>query len=633
LVRSMQSPPAPPPGTPPPPATPPPPPPPAPPPAPPRFGISELYDQLKTNSDQGGRLKKGVLVHMFSMNDANDLLQGSGEIRANSPIITDCGNSQTRSGSCSAWSYLREDLMPIVYNMPSSTWGPKVGNSSVNGDPTSNGREAKYATLTLGIIIDPDKVQDMITGLSLTDSDTNDRINCAVGSRGPQDELIAVTQQGLQSPQYGYLGGNFQGYEAPSAAGCSSIQDADEKARCKAINAGGGINYQGISCVGRPEHCWKTPSGMPDWNSVACDWGNKACSGYKKDNKYWPETGCDLCTYSFFCELSDEVPEGSEEILNAPQSWGKYFVDTKKKNAGVCIGPDGSGILKAYAAEEDGKMRPRNLWDSILLSCRFRPEHFDVWIKQLKAYYKIWLDSYTQDGNFVQAAQPFYGYDPYCKNFLLAVPQSATYLETEVNLYMEPPQGDKKEQETQDELFRSAVLGFFTLGKTCEESMNPLSASPGEWAWLYAPDATHSKVSNALDRCQGFMCADETATDAERATCSETLITGEKDILDYSASLAGILAEHFNTKYRTSPKDTQIQAFTFSGGSLTFYDYKNLKALNDNGRLPGSSYFVEIQEPHPSTTLKTLNSLNEKTKSLISKERFQKMIAPRGWRQ
>lgn len=590
------------------------------------YDLGRLYEQLKRDVSPG-KLKKGVLVHMFSLQDANDLLSSKFEVNANSPFITDCGAKNLREGSCSAWTYLREDLMPVIFNMPMSTWEPSVGTSSGGGGNTASALDAKYATLTLGIIIDPDLVAELITGMSLTDANTNSRIGCA--NDNTYEDKISVTQKGESlTAQDGYFSVNFAGYMPATAQGCAAVEDQLDRDVCRAVNSGGGINWNSITCVGNADTCWK--HGVPIWDQVAGDWGSMACKGYSIHDRYWPEKqtnspvtdGCELCNYTNFCSLTSEIPPGSQKVVNAPNPWGTYFVDRNQKNAGVCISPDGSGILQAYASKDvaTGLLRPRHNWDATLLSCKFRPSDWEAWVKNMREFYKIWLSAYSEDGNEVHSASSFYG-NPASSNFLLAVPGSANYLENEVNIYVEPPQSSNNEAKNhQASVFRKAVLGFFSLRKTCVETMGPLKNATSSWGW---GDLPLVKVTSDVDRCNQYMCSNPEASEEDRNRCMKNLVDGEAEILSWSAIVAHALADKFNETYRTGSSDDQVQAFSFEGGSVSFFQKSTLQELIEKGTLSGDAFFGSLVRP---------DQPNETVQNKISTRAFKKQAPPKGWR-
>ena len=104
----------------------------------------------------------GVLVHLFGDNDIDTIInQKTFKFNLNSSGVCDC--SEFSPKTCSAWTYLRKDLPPILYNFPSS---PAVSNG--------------YWTPIWGVILDANKAWPLITTMGITDSDTNGRNQLAL---------------------------------------------------------------------------------------------------------------------------------------------------------------------------------------------------------------------------------------------------------------------------------------------------------------------------------------------------------------------------------------------------------------------------------------------------------------------
>ena len=82
-------------------------------------------------------------------------------------VICDCSVVGQNKQNCSAWTYLRKDLPPIVYSYPSSGYGPS---------------SMRFWTPSVGLIINPSDACPIITTMGVIDSATDAR-NC--GSQDP----------------------------------------------------------------------------------------------------------------------------------------------------------------------------------------------------------------------------------------------------------------------------------------------------------------------------------------------------------------------------------------------------------------------------------------------------------------
>ena len=121
--------------------------------------LTRLKQIWEPSSD--GRTGGGVLLHMMAWSDALLMATSSPFILDSSnAVICDCSEvSPDQPHTCSAWSFLRSDLMPSVYNQPYSNQG-------------------NVLTPLVGIILDASKAWDLITSMGVVDSNTWNRSCC-----------------------------------------------------------------------------------------------------------------------------------------------------------------------------------------------------------------------------------------------------------------------------------------------------------------------------------------------------------------------------------------------------------------------------------------------------------------------
>jgi len=108
----------------------------------------------------------GVLVHMFAISDAQDLANPATPFvfEANMDSMVDCAAPIFKT--CSAWTYLRLDLMPSIFCRPTANFNEKAGFY-------------EYETPLIGVIVDPAKIKDYITNMGITDTDPVVKNCCA----------------------------------------------------------------------------------------------------------------------------------------------------------------------------------------------------------------------------------------------------------------------------------------------------------------------------------------------------------------------------------------------------------------------------------------------------------------------
>jgi hypothetical protein len=577
------------------------------------YSLQELYAQLKKPSSDSNGKKRGILAHMVTMADVNTWLdQKPFSLEANDDQIVDCGVPLRMT--CSAWTYLRTDLFPCVYIRPTAD------------------DQGRYATALCGILVDADAIldSDMVTSMSILDSDTDARGCCMNDNPNPQFIYTVASQDPVKNqgdsraPCGNDWASNVNCYNIPAMwegyslektkttvcnPSCENMNEADTKV-CKANLSGGGLQIKNLGCIG----C-DYKKGKGDTNTVISNWGADFCDDYSKStigSDNWLEKGgCDLCKFNNFCYLSDKAPEGAETLPQAPNQWSKFVVDRKNYNAGNLIGKDGSGIQRSYLFQDPNdasKTLLNTTFDTAQITCRFRPEDWDTWIEALKQYYRAWHSHYvlTTDSSGkpvynMNLIQPWDCYCPTFLNYTLGHPQAAIYLENEVNLYMYPKNVPEVEDEArkQSATFRDAIVGFFYVGKTCLEFMEDLNQSDAQFAW-FEHDAIQcdgtsdpKKFHSARDRCVGFYCEDwKTESVPPGSTCPTDMVDNEERYIRNAIGLVELLKQKFNSTYRKSPDQQKVGSFKYVGQSNTFFHYPTLdRVVRD--QLQPEDFFAE----------------------------------------
>ena len=568
--------------------------PPSPPPSPPgTFGADALAKLLAPPSP--GQGFNGVLAHMIAISDAQRLLATqSFSLTANDPCIADC--SQPMFNTCSAWTFLRRDLMPAIFCLPSSS---------------KNAVTAKfeYNTPLIGLLVDPAKLQQYITGMAVTDGNTVQRI-CGANNQGTllNAEAWNMFDDGADAPQvtWGSVGPNFKGSRLGSCkdiAGCG-VDDA----ACQAVSSGNSVLLPALGVQPSiPSDDLGPATSKKDKVSFANvkagakpeiykNWGKACWPSSDEASPNWPETECKLMHYSNFCARQAPEKATTTTVKDSPIA---TFIDDELGNAGNVVGDDGLGVLAAYVDEKTGALR--HTWNATLLSCKFRRDDFDLWTNALKGYYKAWLKAYSVPSADISPPayniklSPIWDGNDQNSNFLLGNPASKAYLENELNIYIHPPSAKQQLQETQNQDLRDAVVGFFFIGKTCLDFHKELNNTKSRCSW--AQNEPPKLMSNAQDICQGFLCTeDPNSTLAIDQTCVADLVMNEGQYISLAQKLAAELQTSFNATYRQGKE--QVGLFQYTGGSNTFFDYNTLKKWESNTLTP-EDFFVEASRPPP----------------------------------
>lgn len=360
--------------------------------------FEELYNNVIDINDvifEKNPTINGVFVHLFSDNDIDTIInQKSFKFNLNSQGICDC--SEVEPKTCSAWTYLRKDLPPIVYNFPSS--------------PAINGG---YWTPNCGIIVDANKIWPLITSFGIVDSDTfgrnqlmldtnssvnlwdnkinkgifnngrcvgnstyipfftldsNDNLNpvekntvdiviqSASGngknkrnnnSCGYEDDISSIncryvnSGSGIQSNQWSYANQNLYGWDCPyDDNGTGGYGKPGSITRPQGSFNGKGKNTKGCYVI---EIKNGSELSNDDKNIVALELGiNLSSVNNLKVGLWKPNNDCYATKYPFLC-VSDENPSTYDNTAY-PNNWVKPVPDSDKWGSNASSNLDGQYI-------------------------------------------------------------------------------------------------------------------------------------------------------------------------------------------------------------------------------------------------------------------------------------------------
>lgn len=446
-----------------------------------RRTLEDLFDNTTKNvSDVGGLLVNNFGVQWF------EKMLASGTVNFTDTSV--CA-SENR-GTCTAYSYIRRDLIPMFFTYP--------GISSY---------------VPCGIILDPKKIWPLITLMAVVDADTNNRSCCTNDSYGPiltrnpfgiaaSDRCIEtalISKYGKDSP--------FMKYAVfiplkNEGGGCPTSCNGDKN--CTYNNSGGNINQWLMNAS--PECAAGNFNTCFDFEEISIEnvpteihniFGDAQPAGYliQKVAK-----DCATCSKPYLC-----VASGTEaKTVHEDERIASY------------IGKDGEGFLSLFN-------KNFNMGNFAISQCRFEKKDWNLFVKVLKEWYKTLLAVMKPDNSMSPEL-----------SFLLANPQSQAYFENEVNLYINPD-ASTDEAKRQNQIFQDAIVGFYYTGKTCEEQVAPLDSVD-----------THieggQKYTNAADRCDGFWRTDDATMDRGAR------LHWESSNMDYARKLVHNVAKMFNDK-------------------------------------------------------------------------------------
>ena len=240
------------------------------------YKCKQYYHSMKDKFNNTST-KGGVLIHMLTFDQLQSILNKD----INIGLMT--GGSINRP-TCSAWTLLRKDLAPMPFIYPGSH-------------------------TTLGIIVDTKKIWDLITTMSVIDSNTTTRSCCVNGSGSPiltkfpksnysrNDNLTNnCTTKILNNTKYD----NWVAYiEKDDKGGNCPVECKDEDIYCKYINAGGGTNLyinQKLCTNGENSYNFEETTNPPEY--IKNMFTNPPPEGYLKQTI---KDNCSICTKPYLC--------------------------------------------------------------------------------------------------------------------------------------------------------------------------------------------------------------------------------------------------------------------------------------------------------------------------------------------
>ena len=511
-----------------------------------------LFAARRGDASTPPQLSGGLLVHMITLKQARTLLAAKDFVlEGNDAIITDCSPSSEASGSCSAWTYLREDLMPTIFNTPTQV-------TSGDGPAAHNTDESSvHSTPSIGIIVDPALAWSLITSMGVVDASSNER-NCGQyyfdNSKAFQVQCVAEDRGvGRSDPAVVVRGPLKASEECPE-----QCEDGDE--RCRHQNSGGTI---AVSFLGKSE---------------LGNWGCSDCSGpFPAEGLGSRMAGCSQSALPYVCSL-DDGPADPTSVVD-PTAWAPY--SKTQGYARAHVGKGGERFQNLF--EREGALA--EVWEVGGNQCKFRRDDWLAWAATIKRFYNTWWKHYDPVAKTLREQKAA----ALGKNHQLSCPgYFYSFFENEVNMYFNPKSDDPHFAalaRRQSEILRNAVVGFFSVGLTCKEQLASLEGSECVY------DGTTYR--GAAGRCAGWFCGK-----AATSECVRRYLAEEPRFLRESAAAARELAARFNDKYRVQ-KGARRPAgvFQYVGSNSSFVDPRFLEKLVAGKTIPLHEVFREAGPP------------------------------------
>lgn len=494
-----------------------------------------IYEKLFNNTTSDLNNIGGMLVNNFGPVWFEKFLS-VGDITLNNTSVCASVNRQT----CTAYSYIRKDLIPMFFQFPGIA-----------------------LNVPCGIILNPHKVWPLITLMAVVDADTNVRSSCTNDSysafflRNPftssqQDKCISNTLLSKYGPNHDYVKNKYAVYIPQKDMGASYKVSCNGDLNCMYNNSGGNINIWTLinspDCLdGRYKDCFEyseaTFEEVPPEIKAVFSQGSEQPYGYLKQSM---KQECPICLKPYLCVTSDF------------NNTDKYKTVVEDNRIATYIGKDGLGFEKITNTVDIGSIN--------ISQCRFEKKDWNVWIKVLKNWYKTLLNVLKPDNSL-----------PDKLNYMLGNPNSPSYFENEVNLYINPDTSSD-EFKKQNEIWQDSIIGFYYTGIKCEDQFKELDG--------IKTNANGDIFTSNIDRCDGFWKLDDNSINS-----TEKRREWETKNMIYSRSLVKKVTNLFNKKYNKN-----VPLFKSTASSNAFPSYKDIiKAQKEKVKF--SDIFQEDIDP------------------------------------
>lgn len=498
-----------------------------------KIDIEKMFNNTTTNLNNIG----GLLVSNFSISSFETFLH------KNDMLLSDTAQcAAVNRKTCGAYSYIRKDLLPMLFQAP-----------GIN------------LNVPCGIIMNPQKLWPLITLTSIVDADTNRRSACTNETssdffiRNPfkdsgMDLNIFKNLLFKYGPDHPFVTKKYAIYIPNYDMGASKLVICNGDLKCMYQNSGGNIdlfllfNSNDFS-IGKYKDCFDYAEISPDQVSPIIKSyfpvGTSQPDGYLIQ---LAKPDCSVCTKPFLC-VADQYRESAPNGADTE----KYKTIEESDRIATYIGKDGSGFGELITPTID-------IGNVNIAQCRFEKKDWNVWIKVLKNWYKKILEVIKPDNSL-----------PENLNYMSSNPLNPSYLENEVNIYINPDISSK-EFKKQNEIWQDSIIGFYYTYTTCEDQLKELDGIETTY--------NNTTFNNIIDRCDKYWNLDDDTMTTDKRREWE-----EKNI-NYAKELVHKVSELFNEKYNKN-----IPIFKCKASNSSFPNYKDL-----NNALNSSVKFADIFE-------------------------------------
>ena len=608
--------------------------------------VVQIKDQIYTDYPNIG----GVLVHLAELEGLKDIINKPNfEFNLSSggeSFMTDCSMVGQNKQNCSAWTYLRKDLPPMVYSYPSSPAGP-----------------APFWTPSIGFIVDPSRIWPIINTMGIVDSATDSR-NCGSQDSSYLFNIFDVNNgMGRCNPDvYNSKGDKLKPNEhcifqsSNTSVGCNtecSYEKDIVNTNCRFKNSGASLHNYTWATSDYPGFSWDCPNkdDRYGWNDPNFPNGVKSCykaveinwddispedqallnsNGYGKSNKssyqkwakFIPAEDCYLTSPTLYQtndtnsagQIGKSILGTNMEVSSKDRNYYYIGENENSNNGGAtfqeqtwknCDFQNGATAENCKIDPATDKNIPISVNNIITKQAKWLKKDWGRWIIELKKVWKYIYSTMDKTGYKNKSAyidgndyDPYYGFN-YDYNYLYGNPcNTGDWWENEVNIYINDEMA-KDENSDLNNLFRNSMIGAFYIGKTCEDFVSDLPSGTN----LSNQGQPNCKFDNGVERCVGYLCNYKVdKTNPLKSICETPLGNAskttyadvkaeEKKRMEMGKDAITSFVEKFNNKYRKGMN--KINGYKLMTTSNAFPSWVSLDKVF-KGELKGSDVFVPI---------------------------------------
>ena len=589
---------------------------------------AELFNSLEIIKSKltDNQINSGVLVHMFALEDMEDLNNKKDfTFNLQTPGTADCGGISLKA--CSAWTFMRKDIPPMIFTYPVSSsidkntndklWKSIVGvkpNGQANKEMIGSG---EYWTPNCAVILDAKKAWPLLTTMGIIDSGTDER-NCLSNGRGAENCVLAPNKQFDEVNNIWWPSVPNQKMKPSKSSNIGVIQQALNKGAncptscnklypdgsinnkyCKYRVAGGGLSKLNLNSY---KWNWDENDTRPNiYNTFLLEQSLKedikaknACGVNDGSPKFleWTPGKKSFARNPYIC-VTEKTPTDNDSISN------DILVNTFNEDSSldVIYNYVGSNFSDGNYIEQSNKDNNNNNGNTFAeqyynginrinyplgtstiqnFQCKWEKKDFNRWISEIKNFWFTVFKTLNKDNMYVNDP------DNWGKNVLLANPNIYwEYFENEVNVFIDPSINDDNDK--YNKIYRDSIIGFGFFPKTMSEQLQEIPNLDN--ITIRQDNLIYKNIKDrvmGVTNGTGYLVGVGNSPDVIKDICNY-----EKARLLRGKEIMNIIKNKFNKKYNKN-----VSLYKLNTYCPILQNYSLLKQTF-NGELDGHNIFIK----------------------------------------